>query len=443
MRKKIAECVLGFTLLLAFGACDGEPHPSYPSATSSPPTLKTIPADALVIVNGLVIDGAGADPIPDGIVALRGTHIVAVGHKTDFAIPSEVDIIDAKGGTILPGIIDAHTHLTDNPTTRRFSFLLEGVTATCDLGAPLESMPQFEQDDTTGPSARGFHAGPIITAPGGYPDAEGRGHHINYEVANPEEARAAVADLIQRGADVIKIVLEPGPIGVSWPVLSPQEVKAIVEEGHARGRLVRAHVTRADLLNVALDAGVDAIEHIPIPQLSEADWKVATDDKDHLKLPADYEAQLVRMVKQRVVMVPTLSVTPVICDMDWYGTPPEYQPLCSELFLEVVRRFHDLGGTVALGNDYGTWRVELGMPLPEMRLLLAAGLTRMEVIEASTRNAARVCGHGNELGTLEPGKLADVIIVDGDPLVDIEAMSQVLLVIKGGQIAFPVPAVTN
>jgi imidazolonepropionase-like amidohydrolase len=77
------------------------------------------------------------------------------------------------------------------------------------------------------------------------------------------------------------------------------------------------------------------------------------------------------------------------------------------------------------------------MPLREMQLLLASGLAPMDVIEASTRNAARVCGHGDELGTLEPGKLADVIIVDGDPLVNIEAMSQIMVVIKGGQIAYP------
>jgi imidazolonepropionase-like amidohydrolase len=436
MRKRIAEFALEFIFTLALVACGGKPLPPYPSAVPSPPTLQAIPADALVIGNGLVIDGTGADPIPDGLVALSDTRIVAIGHKTDFAIPSEVDIIDAKGGTILPGIIDAHTHLTASPTTRRFSFLLEGVTATCDLGGPLESMSLFEQDDTTGPSARGFYAGPMITAPGGYPDAEGRGHHFNYEVANPDEARAAVADLIQRGSDVIKIVLEPGPIGVSWPVLSPQEVKAILEEAHARGRLVRAHVTRADLLDVALDAGVDTIEHVPIPQLSEADWKVATDDKGHLRLPADYEAQLVRMVEQRVVMVPTLSVTPVICDMDWYRMPPEYQPRCGELLLEVVRRFHELGGMVALGNDYGTWRVELGMPLYEMQLLMQAGLSPMEVIQAGTDRAATVCGHGNELGTLEVGKLADLIIIDGNPLIDIEGMTRVVVVIKAGEVVY-------
>jgi imidazolonepropionase-like amidohydrolase len=258
---------------------------------------------------------------------------------------------------------------------------------------------------------------------------------LNYEVANPDEARAAVADLVNRGADVIKIALEPGPTGVSWPVLSPQEVKAIAEEAHARGRLVRVHVTRADLLDVTLDAGVDVIEHMPIPQFSEADWKAATEDKDHLKLPADYEAQLARMIEQHVVMVPTLSVMPRICNTNWYGMPEEYQPLCSKLFLEVVRRFHDLGGMVALGTDYGNQGVEPGMPLREMQFLMQADLSTMEVLQAGTARAATVCGHGNELGTLAPGMLADMIVVDGDPLEDMQAMRRVILVIKDGEIA--------
>ena len=91
---------------------------------------------------------------------------------------------------------------------------------------------------------------------------------------------------------------------------------------------------------------------------------------------------------------------------------------------------------LALGNDYGGIpAVELGMPLTEMQLLLAAGLTPLEVIEASTRNAAYVCGQSETLGTLEPGKLADIIIVDGDPLADLEAMDRVVAVVKGGELA--------
>jgi imidazolonepropionase-like amidohydrolase len=434
MRNKIAKCIPGFTLLLALVACAGGPHPSYPPTVPSTSTLEAIPPDALVIINGLVIDGTGSAPILDGMVATWGTLIVAVGPKENYVIPSEVELIDALGGTILPGIINAHTHGTADPATRRFSFLLKGVTSTCDLGAPLESMSQFGQDDTAGPSARGFRAGPIITAPGGYADVAGQGRHLNYEVANPDEARAAVVDLVNRGADFIKIALEPGPAGVSWPMLSLQQVTAIVEEAHARGRLVRAHLTRANLLEMALKAQVDVIEHVPVPQLTEADWRAATVDKDHLILPAEYEAQLARMMEQHVVMVPTLSVTPAICDMNWYGMPAEFQPLCGKLFLEVVHHFHDLGGMVALGNDYGNQGAEPGMPLREMQLLMQAGLQPMEVIQAGTAQAATVCGHGDELGTLELSKLADLIIVDGNPLADIEAMTRVVTVIKAGEV---------
>jgi imidazolonepropionase-like amidohydrolase len=391
----------------------------------------------MVITNGLVIDGTGADPIPDGLVALMGDRIVAIGHREDFAISGEAYVIDVKGGTILPGIINAHVHSTADPATRRFSFLLKGVTVTCDMGAPMESISQFEQEDATGPSARGFRAGPIITAPNGYPDVLRRGHRLNYEVANSDEARAAIVDLVNHGVDVIKIALEPGPPGISWPVLSSEEVKAIAEEAHERGMLVRAHVTRADQLEIALDARVDVIEHIPIPLLAEADWKAVTEDRDHFNLPAAYEAQLVRMITQQAVMVPTLSVTPAVCNENWYKMPPEYQPLCGKLFLEVVRRFHALGGMVVLGNDYGNPGAEPGIPMLEMQLLIQAGLTPMEVIQAGTSRAATVCGHGKELGTLELAKLADLIVVDGNPLKDIEAMSRVVVVIKDGEVIYP------
>jgi imidazolonepropionase-like amidohydrolase len=108
---------------------------------------------------------------------------------------------------------------------------------------------------------------------------------------------------------------------------------------------------------------------------------------------------------------------------------------CFQFYLDPVRYFHALGGTVALANDWGAdGAIERGIPLREMQLLLAAGLTPMEVIRAGTQHAAWVCGHGEELGTLAPGMLADVIVVDGDPLVDIEAMGRVVAVIKGGQV---------
>ena len=133
-------------------------------------------------------------------------------------------------------------------------------------------------------------------------------------------------------------------------------------------------------------------------------------------------------------MVPTIDALVA----GWYSAPDltSAQQSWVDYTLEIVRRFHDLGGTVALGNDFGNPGVEVGMPMREMELLLEAGLTPMEVIEAGTSRAAGVCGHGDELGTLEPGKLADVIIVDGDPLMDIGVMERVTVVIKGGEVAY-------
>jgi len=142
-----------------------------------------------------------------------------------------------------------------------------------------------------------------------------------------------------------------------------------------------------------------------------------------------------RVVRQGIVMVPTLDGA-----VGTLFNKPDRSPLeqiVINLHVEAARRFHALGGNLALGNDFGgVPHVQPGMPLVEMELLLAAGLTPVEVIEASTSHAATVCGHGEDLGSLEVGKLADIIIVNGDPLKDLGAMDNVVAVIKGGAVAY-------
>ena len=222
-------------------------------------------------------------------------------------------------------------------------------------------------------------------------------------------------------------------------MLNLQEVKAIVQAAHERGKLVRAHVGRTDgtdVLDIVVESGVDVIEHVPIPVFSSWDVYNLIKDQGHFALDSDYQARLARLVAHQVAIVPTLDAHSFWCDSPELTS--EQQQACLEFYVEPVRHFHALGGVVALANDYGADdAIERGMPLREMRLLLAAGLTPMQVIEAGTRNAAQVCGHGEELGTLEPGKLADVIAVNGDPLADIEVMNNVSVVIKDGQIVYP------
>jgi imidazolonepropionase-like amidohydrolase len=448
--------------------------------------MSEIPA-SLVIKNGTVVDGTGASPVPGAMVGINGNRIVAVGRSTDLTISPKAAVIDAREGTILPGIIDSHVHTTSAPAVRR-SILLGGITSTCDLGSAKNAMPQFEQDYLDQePVARGFRAGPILTAPGGLPDAlfraavtsvltrlweslfpnwtekarkrellakvgrwlskvakPAKAVHagLNYEVANPEEAQAAVTDLLNQGADVIKIFLHQKANGRAYPILSQETVQALVQAAHSHGVPVRAHVWEIPPADIALAGGVDVIEHVPKTTISPAEMKEITASRDPLSaarqiIAPQMEArdrQLERMVAQGIVLVPTLAR--YRWDLDQASVSEPEAEFKFDLDVAGVRRFHDLGGVVALGTDYNSGLDEKKMVLDELAFLVQAGLTPMEAIEAATRHAARVCGHGDELGTLQPDKLADVIVVDGDPLQDIRAIGNVSAVIKDGEIAY-------
>jgi imidazolonepropionase-like amidohydrolase len=189
-------------------------------------------------------------------------------------------------------------------------------------------------------------------------------------------------------------------------VFTDEEIAAIVTEAHARGRRVSAHVTDAQFLPAVLDAGVDDIAHIQ--------WNPVSD------------ALIARLVEQDVYVVPTLTV------LEAYGALSGAQ--------SNLRRFVDAGVPIALGNDYTRIpqnnfdHFDLGMPMHEIQRMSEAGMTPMQIIVAATRNAAHICDLENKLGTLEVGKLADVLVVDGDPLQDLQALKDVHLVIHGGVI---------
>lgn len=365
----------------------------------------------LLLINGILVDGTGADAVPDGAVVIRDGRIVDAGKRTQVKIPANADIIDVQGGTILPGFINAHVHAAYSARILK-AWAKGGVTSVRDLGAfgPY-THTKFVTRNTLRAKpkcARLFAVGSFINVKGGYPIAHWGGDAVT--ISSPEEARQAVNKLIDDGADVIKTAVESGyAFGQSgWPLLSPKEAKALVDTAHERGKPVTAHVTSAHDLERALDAGVDEIAHMVVDKLSE---------------------QLIsRMVEAGTRWVPTLEL--------WQGVSRIYPISHGSIAIKNLALFVEAGGDVVLGTDYAGARnvnFDLGMPIHEIEWMREAGMTPLQIIVAATRNGARSCNMESELGTLEKSKLADVLVVDGDPLVDVQALTNTRLILRDGK----------
>jgi imidazolonepropionase-like amidohydrolase len=375
-----------------------------------------VPDAALSMINGIVIDGTGVDAVPNAAIVIQNGRILAVGPQAQVEIPANANIIDVQGKTILPGFINAHVHAAYSAWMLK-AWAKGGVTAVRDLGAfGTYSRPNFVTRDTLNANpkcARLFAVGSFINAEGGYPMAYLGGHVVS--VTSPKEARQAVNKLIDDGADVIKTAMESGyAFGQSgWPLLSVEEAKALVDTAHERGKPVTAHVTSARDLNRALDAGVDEIAHMVVDELSE---------------------QLIsRMIESGTRWVPTLEL--------WQGVSRIYPVSYGSMAIKNLALFVEAGGEVALGTDYaGTRNVNfhLGMPIHEIEWMQEAGMTPLQIIVAATKNGARSCNMENELGTLEAGKQADVLVVDGDPLADIHALTSAHLILREGKSIQPI-----
>lgn len=367
--------------------------------------------DALSLINGILIDCTSANALPNGAVVIQNGRIVAAGPHTQVEIPANANIIDVQGRTILPGFINAHVHAGYSAWILK-AWAKGGVTTVRDLGAfrPY-TRAKFVTRDTLNANpkcARLFAVGSFINVKGGYPIAYWGGHAVT--ITSPEEARRAVNKLIDDGADVIKTAMESGyAFGQSgWPLLSVEEAKALVDTAHERGKPVTVHVTSARDLNRALDAGVDEIAHMVVDELSE---------------------QLIsRMIESGTRWVPTLEL--------WQGVSHIYPIHYGSMAIKNLALFVEAGGEVALGTDYAgapNVNFDLGMPIREIEWMQEAGMTPMQIIVAATKNGARSCNMENELGTLEAGKLADVLVVDGDPLADIHALTSTHLILREGK----------
>jgi imidazolonepropionase-like amidohydrolase len=358
----------------------------------------------LALVNGKLIDGTGAALVEDAVVLVQGQRILQTGRRSEIEIPEGARVVDVQGGTILPGIINAHIH-GGYDRERLKTWAQAGVTTVRDMHA-FQVPPDYQLRDEVNQDpkfARLVVVGNFITAPNGYPIQPWGGRAV--EVSGVTESRQAAIKMLEDGADLIKIPIESGG---SWqmaiPVLSQEEIAAITQAAHERGTLVSAHLLQTSDLIRALQTDVDDLAHM------------VSDD-----LPTDLAKQV---VEKDYYWIPTLELWKNV----GYGL--------DQVAVQNLAKFVQAGGKVVLGTDFMGYDkpFQLGMPIIEMELMIQAGMTSMQVIQAGTRNAANVCNLGKDLGTLEAGKIADILVVQGNPLDDIHALEKPVWVIHNGVI---------
>ena len=355
-----------------------------------------------VITNGFLIDGSGTNPVPNSVVIINDNLIQQVGTSSSLEIPPDVEVIDLHGSYILPGMMNTHVHSGYVENNLRV-WANSGVTTVRDLGnfstSPAAGFSIRDVLLVNNKNARLVAAGPLVTTVGGYG---------NYSVSSPLDAQLKINGLINAGADLIKIAIEDNLQGRTWPMLSMDEIKMICQTAHNRNKRVAAHISRASHLAMAIEGGVDDVVHMIIDNLPDS--------------------LITLMIQKNIYWVPTLEL--------WAGVSEMFSINWIDIAKINLQRFVQAGGKVALGTDYDGYVTpfDLGMPITEMKLMQEAGMTPMQIIIAGTINAASVCDLENNLGTIEAGKIADIIIVKDNPLEDLEYLLNVEMVIHNGEI---------
>jgi imidazolonepropionase-like amidohydrolase len=390
----------------------------------------------VVIRNVTLIDGTGAAPVPGQALIAEGRRISWIG--PDGSLPEGADqgAIDGGGGTILPGLINCHVHLAndgspdlfgqaarDSVTTAALRGYLNmqvtlesGVTSVRDCGAASGIAIDLARavDDGLVPGPRIRAAGRVITMTGGH------GHFIGREADGPDGVRGATRAELKAGAHFIKAmatggVLTPGVVPTQT-ALQQDELEQVAREAHNAGKRAACHAIGNEGIKNAIRAGIDSIEH-----------GFYLDD-EALQLAIDHGTTL----------VPTLIAVNQIVNNGDTGQIPDWvvEKAKSESghhqnsFAAAVKS----GMRIAAGTDAGTPFNPHGFLPQELALMVEYGIDPMAALVAATSSAARNLGLDPDVGTLEVGRLADVIVVGGDPVADIAAVARTRFVMKDGQV---------
>jgi len=397
-------------------------------------------ASRIAIRAGRLIDGRGGPPIANAIILIEGERITAVG--PGLAIPPNARVIDLSHSTVLPGFIDCHTHVTSQPSDyytdifRRSPIdiaitahlyakrtLEAGFTTIRDVGSAefidVALRNAINHGDIPGPRIQA--ATLAVGSTGGHNDLSGFSPYLRFNTFSGvadgiDDIRKLVRLEVKNGADVIKMIASAGVLSeeesVGAPQYSQEEMNAVVDEAAMWGRKVAAHAHGAEAIKRAIKAGVASVEHASL-----------IDDEG------------IRLAKERgtYLVMDIYNDDFIMSEYKRMGYPQKIldkEARIGRMQRENFKRAAQAGAKLAYGTDSGVY--PHGWNGKQFAKMVEWGLTPMQAIQTATVNAADLLGWSDRVGSVQPGRFADIVAVTGDPLADIHELEKVTFVMKGG-----------
>jgi imidazolonepropionase-like amidohydrolase len=408
----------------------------------------TVPPKVVAVRAARLIDPKAGASLANPIVLIEGDKVKAVG--ANVAIPQGAEVVDLRGSTLLPGLIDCHTHITFQPTgyyedTFRRSpvdlavmahvyakrTLEAGFTTVRDVGAAeyvdIALKRAIDKGDVEGP--RMIPAALAISSTGGHGDLTGFSPYVRIEnvsgVADGVDAiRKLVRTNVKYGAEIIKVLAGGGVLSeeeqVGGPQFSQQELNALVDEAAMWGRKVAAHAHGAEPIKRAIKAGVVSVEHASLI------------DEDGIRLAKERRTYLVFDIYNDDF---------IIAEYARLGYPEKIMDKERQVARRQRENFRTAlhaGVKLAFGTDAGVY--PHGWNAKQFATMVQWGMTPMQAIQSATTEAADLIGWTGRVGEVTPGAYADLIAVDGDPLSDVSTLEHVAFVMKGGVVVKAPPA---
>ena len=406
--------------------------------------FKLIKADRL-------IDGNGGPPLERGAILLEGDRIHSVGTEEAVVAPEGacVEEFSYQGATVLPGLVDCHVHLNGigdgrpgddlaklpdeilsiQSANNARSHLYSGVTTVRDCGAKNRTTfllrEAVEMGITVAPRL-------VLT---GRPVAIVGGHlsYFGIQATGPTSCREAVRQLIKEGADFIKVTASGGSTRTSFPFVpsfNVDELTAIAEEAHKFGKHVAAHCVNSQAMLNCLDAGIDTIIHAR-PMDPDGTYNYSPEVTNRILEQGVFVNMTLNEGRANQRVVEEIAETRSLTQRE--EAVLQNTPGGLEKTFDAFSRMHAAGVKMAAGSDTSWSWHKIGQFQDEIEAHVAGGMMPMEAIVAGTSNSAKSCWVEDEVGSLEPGKVGDVLVVKGDPSEDIAALWEVLDVFQEGQ----------